>query len=692
LIAAVMLGIAGLFLRDAMERAMKAQISDDLGALHAADVEAVKLYFHAHEALATIAVSDPRNRALAAELAETRDADDSARLLRSPRLTEIRDALRPWMQRYEYNGFSVFNRQGVVVASHHDEVVGQRYPRDELGFALDKAMAGKATVARPLPSEAALVDIDGKKRMGIPTMYAMAPIRAADDRVVGVLGFRMRPEQTFTHVLNVAKFGASGETLAFDRNGRLLSQSRFDDDLKRIGLIADQPHVRSTLNLELRDPKVDMIAGARPKVRRQDQPLIHMAADAIQGHSGVDVDGYRDYRGVFVVGAWGWLPEYDFGIGTEVDRAQAYRTLTILRIGFWTMFALLGASAVMMFIFTVVLTRLRRSAQRAALEAKQLGRYTLDEMIGEGGMGVVYRARHAMLRRPTAVKLLQVEKSSEAAIARFEREVQLTSQLCHPNTITIFDYGRTPEGIFYYAMEFLDGISLQTLIDRYGPQPEGRVLFILRQICGSLAEAHSVGLIHRDIKPANIILNHRGGAGDMVKLLDFGLAKAAESDQEGGITATGTITGTPLYMAPEAISGGAPVDARSDLYSVGAVGYALLTGRPVFDSQNVSEILYKQVHSDPEPPSARLGKPVSPDLESIILRCLAKNPADRPQSARVLALELAACDSAASWTEPDAEEWWQTQLPRPSAELSKSTVGQSAIADYGATALWEAKE
>ena len=201
-------------------------------------------------------------------------------------------------------------------------------------------------------------------------------------------------------------------------------------------------------------------------------------------------------------------------------------------------------------------------------------------------MGVVYKGHHAMLRRPTAIKMLDVDKVNEGSIERFEREVQITSQLNHPNTVAIYDYGRTPEGVFYYAMEYLDGIDLQTLVERYGPQPVPRVIHILLQVCGSLYEAHSLGLVHRDIKPANIMLNRRGGEPDVVKVLDFGLVKAVDDQKQAGLTQQASLTGTPLYMSPEAIQLPNSVDARSDLYAVGAVGYFLLTGHPVFEADN----------------------------------------------------------------------------------------------------------
>jgi serine/threonine protein kinase len=248
---------------------------------------------------------------------------------------------------------------------------------------------------------------------------------------------------------------------------------------------------------------------------------------------------------------------------------------------------------------------------------------------------------------------------NQSSAARFEREVQLTSRLTHPNTITLYDYGRTPEGIFYYAMEYLDGLTLARLVKQYGAQPEGRVISILRQVCGSLAEAHAIGLVHRDIKPANIFLTQRGGVADVVKVLDFGLVKVRDPQGGAELTMAEATLGTPLYMSPEAVEHSNEVDARSDLYSLGAVGYFLVTGEALFDWLTLGEVLMHQVKDMPVRPSERLGKPVSPDLEELLMRCLAKNPASRPANARELDDALARCRSAADWTRELADEWWR---------------------------------
>jgi serine/threonine protein kinase len=408
----------------------------------------------------------------------------------------------------------------------------------------------------------------------------------------------------------------------------------------------------------IRDPGGDITTGFRPKARRRDLPLTHMAAEAIAGRPGVNVEGYRDYRGVPVVGAWKWLPEANIGVATEVDYAESFRPLTILRRTFWGLFALLALSAAAIFVFTILVARLRREAQKAAIEAQQIGQYKLEKKLGAGAMGVVYKGHHAMLRRPTAIKMLEPDKVNPASIERFEREVQITSQLNNPNTVAIYDFGRTPEGVFYYAMEYLDGIDLQSLVERHGPQPVPRVVHILLQICGSLYEAHSLGLVHRDIKPANIMLNRRGGEPDVAKVLDFGLVKALDDQTQAGLTHNASLTGTPLYMSPEAIQLPSSVDSRSDLYAVGAVGYFLLTGQPVFEAASIVDLCQMHVAAPPTPPSERISTPISSQLENAILACLEKSRAKRPQTARELAQLIARCPEASAWSIEEADQWW----------------------------------
>jgi eukaryotic-like serine/threonine-protein kinase len=334
-------------------------------------------------------------------------------------------------------------------------------------------------------------------------------------------------------------------------------------------------------------------------------------------------------------------------------------------------------------ITSVVISRVIYGLRAEVRHARRLGQYVLEQKLGEGGMGEVYRARHGMMRRPSAIKLLRRDRAGEVNLRRFEREVQLTARLTHPNTITIFDYGRTDDGVFYYAMELLDGATLQRIVAVDGPQPAGRAVRILGMICGALSEAHAIGLIHRDIKPANIMLCTQGGERDVVKLLDFGLVKEFQVERDVDLTAASAILGTPQYMAPESIRQPDSADVRTDLYALGAVAYFLLAGVDVFDGKSIVEVCAQHLHEEPKPLSSR-GITVPAELEAVVRACLSKDPDHRPQSAAELRLRLEAC-AVEPWDSTSARHWWaehQAELDRDPVE---STGHARTIAVDGAS-------
>lgn len=513
------------------------------------------------------------------------------------------------------------------------------------------------------------------RRGDLTLMQVAAPVRSDNGTIRGALALIIDPDAEFTRILSVARSGQSGETYAFDQQGLMVSRSRFDDQLKKLGLIEDREGASSALSLRLSDPGSDLPKSIAPEeLASATRPLILIVSNAVAGGAGVDVVPARDYRGVPVVGAWRWLPQHGFGVATQIDAEEAFRPLRVVKLLFLMLFLLLVLCATAMFLFSYSNVVWRRRLSEAELKLKQLGQYTLEEKIGEGGMGVVYRARHALMRRDTAVKLLLPDRADPESIQRFEREVCLTCQLTHPNTIQVFDYGHTPDGIFYYAMEYLRGLNLHDLIARYGPQPEGRVIYILKHICDALAEAHALGLVHRDIKPANVFLCNRGGLPDFVKVLDFGLVREYRN---GGPDSKQTARergaeGTPSFMPPEAIKGSASTDPRSDLYSVGALGYCLLTGKYVFSADSLPDLYQKHLNEPPIPPTQRTTNPISPPLEQLILRCLAKDPNLRPQSAVELRSALDACPGATDWGIDLRTVWWNRHHEQAAPGLDAS--------------------
>ncbi len=679
ILAAVVFGVTGWFVHASVEHAMQENRQAMLKTILDADVAALRVWMDDQRRTAELLSFDETLAPLARDLVQVAAASEanlSRELLQSPALAKLRERLAERLKQTDFVGFYLVSPASVIVASDLDAPVGQVLDGYRKEF-FDNVRGGASSVSKPFRSQFLLVDETGRARPDLPTMFAAAAIRDESDKPIAALGLRIRPEDQFTKILQVARSGETGETYAFDRKGLLLSQSRFDEHLKQVGLLVDQPEVRSILVVEVRDPQVNMVEGERPKLRRSEQPLTQMAASAVTGAGGVDPNGYRDYRGVPVIGAWTWLDDYDFGVTTEVDVAEAFQPLYVLRRAIRGLIGVLLLAALVTFVAMFYMARQQRDLQRVVLAAKKLGQYTLEKKLGSGGMGTVYKAHHAMLRRPTAVKLLDVEKMSDMAMTRFEREVQLTSQLTHPNTIAVYDFGRTPENICYYAMEYLEGTNLNDLVGVIGALSEARTTFLLRQICGSLAEAHGLGMVHRDVKPANIFLTNRGGLYDFVKVLDFGLAKSVDAG-DVQLTSANAVTGTPLYMSPEAINRPDQIDARSDVYAIGAVAYFLLTGSPMFEGTSVVDVCMMQVNRVPDPPSVRLGKPISRSLESLIMRCLAKSPAERPSDAAAVLVELDTCAVEGQWTCFDAALWWATNSP-------SNAVTQSDVRPVGAT-------
>lgn len=512
------------------------------------------------------------------------------------------------------------------------------------------------------------------KRGARPFLGFSSPIRD-NGKLLGVVHLLVDPAARFSEILSLGRVGDTGETYAFDRDGHMISSSRFDDDLARLGLV-DGKFRSAILAVELRDPGVSLVDGGKPAQPRSQQPLTAVARGALASGPGTNVDGYRDYRGVLSVGAWDFLPRYGFGFTTEMDFDEAFE----LRRALGNVLAVLLGLLVVALLFLVWEghRNLQLSARslRAERRAERLGQYTLGRKLGEGGMGAVYEARHAMLRRPTAVKLIKPPERGAVTperFARFEREVQLTAELTHPNTIAIYDYGKTPDGVLYYAMEYLAGVDLEKLIARSGPLPVERAGYLMAQACGSLAEAHARGFIHRDVKPSNLMVCERGGEFDCVKVLDFGLVKSTSTrSASSSLTGVGAFAGTPHYMSPESLTTPERAKPSADVYALGAVLYFLISGRDLFPGRESMSVMVAQISEEP-PRIETLVPSIPPAVADLIHRCLCKDPEARPADAHELARALRATFPS-GWSSDRAQDWW---LEHPEVLRAEDEVPRS---------------
>ena len=523
----------------------------------------------------------------------------------------------------------VIEPRGGIVASSEAQRTGRSVSPDFRAH-LAPVLKGRSAFVRPYSAPGG-----GGSTREIGRAWVAAPVRAADGRIVAVLALGSPVDKGFSALFEAARPGHSGEAMAFDAEGWLLSPSRHAADLQQRGLVP---------RLSLPDGEAERLTLlASQAVARRDE-----------GGEGILLVPYPNYLGREVIGAWRWLREHDIGVAVELEASEAYAPLTYLQIGFGVVLLLIFAVWLSGFLSPSALAALLRRDGRA----RQLGPYRLLRQIGEGSISNVYLAQHRMLKRSAAVKVLKTQSTTEEWTARFQREVQLTSGLHHPNTIAIYDYGTGPNGELWYAMEYLEGLSLADLVERYGPLPPARTAFILRQACASLWEAHSCNLVHRDIKPQNIMLCTIRGERDFIKVLDFGLVKQMSGDPTRDLTAAMRILGTPLYMSPERVRNPSDADGRADIYALGAVGFFLLTGKRLFETETEHDLTYHVLHTLPRLASACSPFDVPAELDALIGRCLEKDPAARPQSIADVASILDGVLVHKPWTRAQIDAWW----------------------------------
>jgi eukaryotic-like serine/threonine-protein kinase len=465
-----------------------------------------------------------------------------------------------------------------------------------------------------------------------PRVVVLTPIRQPGGQVVAGFGL-VRPIAQAAEPLRQGRPFQTGETYLFREDGLLISPSRFAVDLERWKLVSSSsadPKMASIFYL--RDP--GRALRDFPDLRANEDPATWPLTEVVRAATarrignaepvGVILNPYRDYRGVEVVGAWRWIGELNVGLTTKVDAAEILAPLRFIDWPIGLLTVLLGGAGAWTILSSWFLTRLRIRT----LAGEALGQYTLIEKLGEGGVGEVFLARHAHLRRPAAVKLLRRDRVSPAFLRQFELEAQAASSLRHPNSVAVYDFGVTSDGLPYYVMEYVPGIDLGQCVKRYGPMAPARAVHIARQICSALDEAHEKNILHRDIKPANVMLCELGGQHDFVKILDFGLAKDITSSPDE--TSHWERSGTPFYTAPERLLPNVSVDRRCDIYSLGVLVYFLVCGATPYDGG--ADWVESTLSADPIPPSKHVQIP--PSLERVILDCMCREPGGRPYSAR----------------------------------------------------------
>jgi len=620
--------------------------SAGLASLLEAETRALQLWIEEKQRDAERWASSPRVQAAAAAIAAAQRPCDPGfdRALRSE--------IAPYAAVEEVATFNLVTADGRIVSSPYrcGQSVSAAFLRQ-----LRPVFEGRAVFVPPWREEERV----GQGAPGAPPgplAWNETPVRGPEGNVVAALGFGRVAAERFSRLLTLSIGGTSRDAYAFDEQGRMVTVSRYASQLVAAGAIpaaADAP-----LGIAVRDPGGDALA-RDPLTLPAERPLTALASAALtrsEGSDGVILEPYRNYRGARVIGAWRWLPDAHLAIAVEVDAAEAYAPLEYLQFAFATLFALVLVS------MTAAASTSAWALRTRLREARRVGQYEIEREIGEGGMSHVYLARHLTLKRPAAVKVLKPHLATDEAVERFRREAQLCSQLTHPNTVEVFDYGTTREGRWYYAMEYLEGASIEEVVARSGPMPPARVVHALAQACGSLAEAHARGWVHRDVKPQNLMLCVRGGRHDFVKVLDFGIVKQLRNPETRDITQYSRVLGTPQYMAPERLRNPADADARADIYAIGAVAWFAIAGRPAFDAKTDHDIVYR-VLNEPAPSLATAAPGAPAALVTLVARCLAKDRGERPASIGEVQAALAAIAREHPWSEADARAWWEALGP-----------------------------
>lgn len=662
------LAAASIWMYASVEASLRELRGQGLPALLEAKTKSLEVFIGERRADAERFARDPEVAAMTADLVRRARARPVDAHCASEEVALWRARADAMMRAERAAAVTAIDRSGLLVASTFEEVCGLvAHPR-VAAPQLAQVFDGRTQFIRPFAADPRLVAarpyLDAR-----PLAWIETPVRDGAGNVVAAIGIATFVDRDFEAILSAARPGRTGEAYAFDESGTLLSQLRDTRGLPGSG--ATPANVKgSAARLELRDPGRELDPAQVPAAQAPEWPLTRAVAEALSSAKaasgtvplqGVLLDPYRNYRGAEVIGAWRWLPAERIGIVAEMGVDEAYAPMRYVRATVAAVLALLVLTAGWAVWTTLALAR----ATDSPSAGRRIGAYRLERELAEGGMATVHLSHHALLKRPTAIKILKRHLTTDELAARFEREVRLVSELSHPNTIEIYDYGHTPDGLLYYAMEYVDGITLEALVAETGPLPLGRLRYIVLQVCDALGEVHRRGMVHRDIKPPNVMLCERGGVGDFVKLIDFGIVKRIDPAPDDGPEAQRALTrqvrllGTPSYMAPERIGAPSGVDPGADVYGVGALIYFLATTRPPFDGETEGDIL-RDVLASPAPRLADAVPGVPAALDDLVARCLAKKPEARPRGVAEIASVLAGLD-VEPWTREDARAWWEAR-------------------------------
>lgn len=583
------------------------------------------------------------------EIGRQRDATEALRQ------AEQSDLIKKQLQ--ELSGvkevkFVVWNREGTILASWLDS-------RADVGNQV--APSGAANLVRVFRGERVLFGPERLTDTGngfipetdAPVMANMVPIRDERGDIVAALLVRgINTFDQFDKLFSEASRADGLDVYAVDRRGVMVTRSPMASALaSRVSLDLSAEEFAAVMRVS--DPGMEIGPENIGTIQRHALPLTLSAAGATTGRSNERIEPYNNYAGVPVIGAWRWNSDWQLGIIVEREYEVAYAAARIVRFGFLLLAAVLTITAL------AAASQIAKQSARVHAAIHPLGRYDVVGELGSGGMGVVIRARHRQLGRDVALKVLRDDRQHREDRLRFDREARLAASLSNPHSVTIYDYGRSEDGEAYCVMEFLHGITLYEVVTRDGPQPFGRVLFILRQICASLDEAHKLGLLHRDIKPQNVMLSLDPSVGDWAVVFDFGLAKSVNPEVGAYQTAETVWAGTPMYMAPERYREPAGMDPRSDIYSIGCIAYFLISGRPPYIECDPESLFALVLSEEPISMSVHRDQAVPQELVQLVGKCMAKHADNRFATVEELSAEVDRLRDEHPWTADEARGWWK---------------------------------